>query len=374
MGITRNRLSCRDLVIKLEQKYQLENVRLVDSGRSALGLALKSIKNNTGRIALPAYTCPILYEIVLASGFTPVPIDVDYNTLQMQTSSLLEEIKNGVDAVIAVHLFGDPISIEETKQCTNDTLVIEDCAQAIGALDGSVSVGAKGDFAIFSFGIGKVITGGIGGALATREEVSTVKSPDPLPSTISQVTKSFFLLAGMKFGSNSALYSLVGPIVNRNYHSDDKKQIERILSGHPSVLVRRNLPNSTCKVIFDQMERINDIINVRRINARVLTELLRDGGFQFTLTDQARDGRSIFTRYIMRVQEKKRTKIESKLRRIGVDADSPYSGLLSLFGSFGSFPNSERLVKESLAIPIHNRLGEKQLHKIAEGIIRAGAD
>ena len=233
---------------------------LVDSGRSSLKLSLMLLPRKSGRIAFPAYTCPILFEVILDAGYEPVPVDVDYQTIEMDPSQLRKEIINGLDGIIVVHLFGDPSPLLRVKEISRDTPLVEDCAQGIGGVCDSKPVGSQGNASIFSFGFGKTITGGMGGALSLNSDPFRWEDrglglgvQDP---RVGDRIRALFWMAGLKFGSLSPLYSIAYPFFRSRQRNEDREEIERINNGHHLSLSPRLIPSCVSGVIESQLKKI----------------------------------------------------------------------------------------------------------------------
>ena len=151
----------------LRSGYGAGAVALTDSGTSALVLALRLLAGGGGTVALPAYSC---VDLVAAARFAGVRVrlyDLDPATLSPDLESVTRSMRRGVDALIVAHLFGYPADIATVSEIagTYGVPVIEDAAQAAGSTLHGRAVGGLGDVSVLSFGRGKGITSGHGGAL-----------------------------------------------------------------------------------------------------------------------------------------------------------------------------------------------------------------
>lgn len=110
---------------------------------------------------------------VLLFGATPVFADVDPNSGNITPASIAEKISPRTKGIIPVHLGGWPCDMPAIMKLARDhgIWVIEDCAQAHGAVIGDRAVGSFGDFGSFSFCQDKILsTGGEGGLLVTNND------------------------------------------------------------------------------------------------------------------------------------------------------------------------------------------------------------
>lgn len=126
----------------------------VNSGTDALHLALVASGVGPGdEVIIPSFTFFATGEAVSYTGATPVFAEVDEKTFNLDVSSFQEKIGRKTRAVIVVHLFGQCADLEAIAQICRDKklVLIEDCAQALGADYQGVRAGAWGDFGCFSF-------------------------------------------------------------------------------------------------------------------------------------------------------------------------------------------------------------------------------
>ncbi|HKP29734.1 MAG TPA: DegT/DnrJ/EryC1/StrS family aminotransferase, partial [Gemmatimonadales bacterium] len=142
---------------------------LTDSGTTALTLAMRWCLASTGRmkVALPAFCCYDLVTALHGAGAEVVFYDLDPATLGPDWSSLARAVAERPAAVVIVHLYGLPVDMPRILEMTEGTgiTVIEDAAQGSGATLNRRPLGSFGPLAVLSFGRGKGVTGGHGGAL-----------------------------------------------------------------------------------------------------------------------------------------------------------------------------------------------------------------
>jgi dTDP-4-amino-4,6-dideoxygalactose transaminase len=216
VGLALSRRALEWLEHDIAQQFRVRHVFLVSSGTAALALTLKAVAASSSRpgVVVPGYTCFSVPGAVVHAGLTPVPCDIDAETFDFDHSLLSQAIDDTTLCVIAHHLFGVPSDVARTRELchTRDVLVIEDAAQGLGATSKGVPVGTIGDVGIFSFGRGKNVTAGGGGAIVTssdalaeaiRREYDQVKCPSSL-TTIADV----FRVVAMALFIRPALYWL----------------------------------------------------------------------------------------------------------------------------------------------------------------------
>jgi perosamine synthetase len=139
---------------------------------TALHLAVIAAGVRPGdEVILPSYTFPATANAVLYQGGTPVLVDVERSTLNLDPDDMLRAVTPRTKAIIAVHLFGCPCRIEEIEKICEERgiFLIEDAACAIGTQTSTRKAGAFGNIACFSFHARKVVSTGEGGMLTTRD-------------------------------------------------------------------------------------------------------------------------------------------------------------------------------------------------------------
>lgn len=155
--------------LEQDQTYTLQNF---GNGTTALYAALQAAECSGSYVAVPATVCPNVVAAIFATSNLPFFVDIEFDRFGIDPGKL-EGVLPQVRAVVAVHAFGIPCHIQEISDvCTRYAVpLIEDCAQAEGAVYQGKEVGTFGDVAIFSYGAGKIIDAGGGGCTLTRNPV-----------------------------------------------------------------------------------------------------------------------------------------------------------------------------------------------------------
>lgn len=150
-----------------------------NSGTDALFLALRALDIGPGDEAIvPVFTFIATAEVVSAVGATPVFVDIDENTFNLDVGKLEAAITSKTKAIIPVHLFGQSADMTRLMEIarTHRLSVIEDCAQATGATWKGEKVGSIGDIGCFSFFPTKNLGAcGDGGAVTTNNNAIAAK-------------------------------------------------------------------------------------------------------------------------------------------------------------------------------------------------------
>jgi dTDP-3-amino-3,4,6-trideoxy-alpha-D-glucose transaminase len=145
----------------------------VGSGLDALTLALRALGIGPGdEVVVPAQTFVATWLAVSATGATPVGADVDDATGNLDPAATAAAAGPRTRAIVPVHLFGQPADMTALRAVAapRALAVVEDAAQAHGALWAGVPAGALGHVAAFSFYPGKNLGAlGDGGAVTTGD-------------------------------------------------------------------------------------------------------------------------------------------------------------------------------------------------------------
>jgi len=146
----------------------------VASGLSAIELALRAAGVGPGHeVIVPAYTWVATWLAVTRTGARPVGVDVEEATYNLDPRLLAGVVTERTAAIVPVHLRGEPADMDAIAAVASahDLLVIEDAAQAHGALHRGRRAGALGDAGAFSFYPSKNLGGiGDGGAITTDDD------------------------------------------------------------------------------------------------------------------------------------------------------------------------------------------------------------
>ena len=140
---------------------------LTDSGTSALVMALRVLLPVGGTVALPGYGCIDLASAALFAGVKVRLYDLDPVTLSPDLTAVERALRRGVDTIVVAHYYGYPADVPAVRRlaAAYGVPVLEDAAQGAGGILADTRLGALGDLAILSFGRGKGLFGGRGGAL-----------------------------------------------------------------------------------------------------------------------------------------------------------------------------------------------------------------
>jgi dTDP-4-amino-4,6-dideoxygalactose transaminase len=151
----------------LERDFRATRAVLTDSGTSALVIALRLAAPNGGVVGFPGYACVDLAAAARRAGVRVRLYDLDPETLSPDLESVRQLLGRGVDAIVVAPLFGYPADVPAVRALASEAgvAVIEDAAQGAGGTLGDRRLGSLSDLSVLSFGRGKGLCAGGGGAL-----------------------------------------------------------------------------------------------------------------------------------------------------------------------------------------------------------------
>lgn len=205
------------------------------NGTDALQIALMALELQPGdEVIVPAFTYVAAAEVIALLGLTPVLVDVDPRTFNLDPQKIEGAISRNTKAVIAVHLFGQSCDMEPILQLAKryHLYVIEDNAQSIGAeytfADGHVKkTGTMGVIGTTSFFPSKPLACyGDGGALMTSDEILAKRIR--MIANHGQERKYHHKL----IGCNSRLDTLQAAVLDvKLKHIDEFTEARRVVAG-----------------------------------------------------------------------------------------------------------------------------------------------
>jgi dTDP-4-amino-4,6-dideoxygalactose transaminase len=220
-----------DLEMQLGAMLNGMKVICVGNGTDALVLSLLSLGIKPGeKVATVANAGGYATSAILRVGAFPVLVDVDLATAQMSAVSLSAQLETHADirAVIATHLYGLMADMQVIRDLTSakGILLVEDCAQAIGAKQKGIPAGAWGDASTFSFYPTKNLAClGDGGAVAFKNP----KNADTCRRLAQYGWSERYVISDSN-GFNSRLDEIQAAIlVSRMQHLEHNNQVRRLI-------------------------------------------------------------------------------------------------------------------------------------------------
>jgi len=155
----------------------VKHALLTSMGRTALVVALKVLGIGSGKgVIIPSFTCEVVLNALKFCGATPIFVDVDPHTFNVDPKEVEAKITRDTHAILFINCYGQPAEIDDLLEVAqkNDLFLIEDAAHSFGAEYHGSKVGVFGDVSIFSFS--KNMNCSSGGALATNSDDLMLKA------------------------------------------------------------------------------------------------------------------------------------------------------------------------------------------------------
>ena len=276
--VARNGVSARAerrVLTLIGERYAPKAVLLTDSGTAALTAALLGIaRERSGPVAMPAFACYDLATAVEGAGVPVLLYDVVPQTLAPDLAGLRTALRQGAAAIVVVHLYGYPVDLGEVNRLAAEAgaVVIEDAAQAAGAMLNHRAVGTQASLAVLSFGRGKGLTGGSGGALLAHDAVGerVIQSVRDVLHAPRRGWPELVALTGQFLLEHPNLYALPAALPFLRLGETVYRE-PRPLRAPASV---------SCPVVAATWALAEEEVEVRRSNAeRLLVELQQQPGF-----------------------------------------------------------------------------------------------
>ncbi|MBI3584946.1 MAG: DegT/DnrJ/EryC1/StrS family aminotransferase [Nitrospinae bacterium] len=160
------------LINRLSKYIDSDYLFLTPSGTDAIIKSLRILTlPSDAEVIVPSFCCRAVADAVIKCRLKPVFSDVSINNYNISVADIEKVLTQKTAAVIVVHLFGQPATIDEIIDYAKrkSIFVIEDAAQAFGGVyKNGAKLGTLGDIGIFSFGYEKIIDAGGGGAILTN--------------------------------------------------------------------------------------------------------------------------------------------------------------------------------------------------------------
>ena len=311
----------------------------VNSGTSALHLILKSMGIGAGdEVITTPFSFVASSNCVLFEGATPVFVDIEPHSLNIDVTKIEAAITPNTKAILAVDVFGQPADWDALNEIAakHKLRLIEDSAESIGARYKGRPAGSLAEAGLFAFYPNKQITTGEGGVIVTDDEEIAMLS--------------------------------------RSYRNQGRGEGSTWLQ-HERVGYNFRLSDINCALGIVQLFRLDEILAKRAHVAQMYSERLS----QIEAIHVPQLGNHVDVSwfvYVIRLADRltqdDRNRIQSELAERGI-ASSNYFSPIHLqpfyqqeFGfKRGDFPVTEQISDRTLALPFYNNLTENDIDYIA---------
>ena len=333
-----------DFQADLEKYLEVKHVIPVGNGTDALQIALMALGLKPGdEVITPTFTFIATAEVVAILGLTPVVVDVDFDTFNINLDSLRKAITPKTKAIVPVHLFGQNADMEEILKIAKEhnLFVVEDACQSIGS--------------VYTFSDGRKVHSGCMGEIGCT---------------------SFFPSKNLGcFGDGGAIFT----------NNDELAAKMRAIANHGMVVryyhdvvgVNSRLDSIQAAVLQVKLRSLNDYIAARQHAAAYYNAV-------FSTTDKLiipaenENSTHVFHQYTLKLNGVDRAALIKHLNDKGIPAMVYYPVPLHLQKAYqdarykaGDFPVAEKLSDCVMSLPMHTELSEEQLKYITEAVMEA---
>jgi perosamine synthetase len=307
------------------------------SGTTALHLLAATLNLGPGdEVIMPSLTFVATANCIRYTGATPIFVDSEPHTWNLDPNKIVEAITPATKAIIAVHLYGHPADMDPLRAIADEykLLLLEDAAEAHGACYKGRRVGGLSDAAIFSFYGNKIITTGEGGLIVTNNEA--------------WAKRAFFL-------------------ENQGRYSDNPY-------WHPELAFNYRMTNVQAAIGLAQFERIDEMVAIRRRNADHYSRRLAEIP-GLTLPPEASWAKNVYWMYSVLIEDDfglDRDELRLRLRQANIDSRPFFYPVhtLPMYQTGQSLPVAEDLARKGLNLPSGATLTPEQIDYICDTLAK----
>lgn len=327
---------------KLAEYLSVSNVITCGNGTDALQIAMMALNLKAGdEVIVPAFTYVATAEVIGLLGLTPIMIDVDPKTFNINGELVKQALSNKTKLIVPVHLFGQCTDMNEILEIAkaNDLFVIEDTAQAIGAIYTDKN--------------------GISHKAGTMGTIGTT---------------SFFP------SKNLGCYGDGGGIYTNNNNLGNKLQMianhgQPKQYTHDVIGVNSRLDAIQAAILLEKLKYLDKYNQERLKVANFYDEVFKDIN-ELETPFRSPNSTHVFHQYTLKVKEGKRDALKVFLAEKDIPAMIYYPKPLhhqrayqNLGRQVGDLSISEQLCLEVLSLPIHTEMNENQLNYITNTVL-----
>ncbi len=359
------------------------SAHLFASGREALLALLRSLQFEQGaEIIIQGYTCVALPNAIHTAGYTPVYVDIDKETLNLDPDALLGRISNRTRAILCQHTFGIPANTGRLKEiCTERNLIlIEDCAHVLPDASGPEEIGTKADYLLFSLNRDKALSGITGGVIVDRNQVRSdaLREEEENATPLSRMTMYRLLFYAPLYYKSRFVYGLfhLGKMILvlcsklgllLPVLSKEEKQ------GEMSPLIHQ-MPEPCATLARVQWQHLQQINDHRRARTAQYLSAASEKGWNVPQEVTSHLPLQKFPLLIENPDD-----MREKLKKKGIYLDDGWTGAVVCPRTVdqeatnyiaGSCPHAEQVARSILTLPTHPTMTKKQVKKLLETLQR----
>ncbi|MEF9989241.1 MAG: DegT/DnrJ/EryC1/StrS family aminotransferase [Christensenellaceae bacterium] len=332
-------IACGSVVSEFEKEFAayigMDYGVACTSGTTALEIALRAMGIGAGdKVVTTAYSFIASTNSIVYTGATPVFADIDARTFDIDLKSAEKCLQENPDAkaMLVVHLFGQACNMDGVMELAKKyhVKVIEDCAQAHGAMWNGKKAGSFGDASTFSFYPTKNMTTGEGGIVLTKDE-------------------SIFQQAKL--------------IINHGM---------KIRYTHEMIGYNFRMTNIAAAIGREQLKKLNGFNDARRKNANYYNKNINNNAIEIPYVEE--NAYHVYHQYTIKVKDEKRDALIQLFdeHKIGYGIFYPFSipeqPCYAKFGFKTDYQVTDEIKKQVLSLPVHPSLSEQDVKTVTDVI------
>jgi perosamine synthetase len=314
----------------------VEHAIATNNGTTALHLALVALGVGPGdEVIVPTVTYVATANAVSYCGATPVLVDVEPGTLNLDVDLVERAITPRTKGVVPVHLYGIPADVAGLRTLceARGLFVLEDAAEAHGASVGGARVGSLGDAGMFSFFGNKIVTTGEGGMVTTDD---------------ADLAARLRLYRGQGMDPERRYWF---PVIGYNYR----------------------MTNIQAALGVAQLERFDEFLDRRAVLARAYSALLEPLADRIELVDAPAGSTAVpwlQNVYLKDAGEARRDAVMARLAAEGIDSRPVFRPMHRLppHRSDAPFPVADEWTARGISLPLHTSLSESDVERVCDAL------
>lgn len=354
-SIKSNWLSKGPKTVKFEEEFARyvgsEHAVALNSCTAGLHLALKALNIGPGdEVITTPYTFAATVNTIIHVGATPVLVDINLDTMNIDSSKVAAKITDKTKAIVPVHFAGYPCEMDELRQLADQykLFIIEDAAHAVHTQYKGKMIGSMSDVTCFSFYATKNLVTGEGGMITTNNE---------------------------ELANRIRVLSLHGMSKNAwNRYSDKGSWYYEIEEAG----FKYNMTDIQAAFGLVQLNKIDDIHEKRTAIAAKYNEAF-EGIQGLTLPYDSSEDRHAWHLYVLRVDEQhftiNREQFIEVLNERGVGTSvhfipipmHPYYKNLGY--KIEDYPNAQLAFKQAISLPLYPKMSNEDIGYVIQTVV-----
>ena len=317
----------------------------VNSGTSGLFLCMLALGvGKDDEVITTPFTFIASATTIMMAGATPVYVDIDAESLNLNTANIESKINEKTKAILPVEVFGNPAGMDKVREIAqkHNLAVIEDSCEALGSMLNGEMVGTFGTMSVFAFYPNKQITTGEGGMILTDDD---------------RLADLCVSLRNQGRGKASGWLS------------------------HERLGYNFRLSEINCALGIVQLSRIDEIKAKRRQVAAWYQEMLADDNRLIVPVEPDKCGISWFV-FVVRLADRdtlqQRNSILEVMKKQNIQVGNYFPPvhlqpfMVEQFGyKQGDFPITESVSRSTIALPFHNHLTKDEVAVVCKTLREA---